>query len=164
MEERVFRIGRAEFRAARSPSLIETIGLGSCVGVVLYDEGSGVGGMAHIMLPNRVDGRPESRGEGAKYADSGIERLLRWLVRLGADRSRIRARIFGGADMFPNIVKRSGPAVGERNVLAVEQELARLALPLTVRDTGGNAGRSLVLNLATGGVTVRTARGGETEC
>jgi chemotaxis protein CheD len=136
--------------------VISALGLGSCVGVVLTDPRAGVAGMALVMLPAS---RPDSDGPPGKFADTAVPALLEQVLRLGADRARLQARIAGGAQMFGG----GGSAVlniGERNTEAVGDALRAAGLRVRAADTGGNAGRTMQVAIDGGVVTVR-AVGGE---
>ncbi|MBE0467727.1 MAG: chemotaxis protein CheD [Candidatus Desulforudis sp.] len=147
-------VGIAEYRVARSPQCLLTLGLGSCVGVVLYDPVLRVGGLAHVMLPDskqfRVGGKP------AKFADLGVEFLARDLQRAGCSVGRMMAKLAGGAQMFFGNVRASQMAVGERNVEAVRSVLHEMRIPIVAEDVGGTTGRTISLDTTDGRLTVRT--------
>lgn len=131
----------AELAAAKHPATLISLGLGSCVGVALYDEVAKVAGMAHIMLP-------ESRGENppkpGKFADTAISALISELLQLGASKSRLKAKMAGGAQMFALGGKGSSIlSVGDRNVEATKKALSSSGIPLIACDVGGNKGRSV---------------------
>jgi chemotaxis protein CheD len=120
------------------------------VGVVLHDRLAKLGGLAHIVLP---DSRGATDHPG-KYADTSIPGLLGDLKRLGspASRGRLAAKVLGGASMF-----RVGEAgnIGQANREAVERILTGLGIPIVARDLGGESGRRIVLDTATGQVSVK---------
>ena len=153
----VILIGIAEMNIARNPNILTTLGLGSCVGVTVYDRIYKIGGMAHIMLPSSGDSPGQNR---AKFADTAIADLLDKVLRAGAKRSNLAAKIAGGAHMFAgsanNILK-----VGERNIAASLQVLASLAIPVVANDTGGNHGRTIELHTESGALKIKTAGYGE---
>lgn len=152
-------VGIADMKVSKSPGIITTIGLGSCVGVTMYDPTTRVGGLVHVLLPS-------SNGDGAanpaKYADTGIPELLRRMVAMGAKRSAIVAKMAGGANMFsavggkPNIFM-----VGQRNTEMCLEVLRREAIKLARSDTGGNHGRTIELDMETGQLRVKTIGQGE---
>lgn len=146
---------------AGAPTRLRTL-LGSCVGIALHDRIAKVGGLAHIVLP---DSRGVSDNPG-KFADTAIPAMIEDLDRvlLGKARGRFTAKIAGGACMF-QAAGASGPAVniGELNREAVERILGSLRIPIVARDVGGQAGRRLTFNLATGIVSVRVPGGEEYE-
>lgn len=149
-------VGIGELRAGRDPSeVLIAYGLGSCVGVCLWDPTARVGGLAHVMLPNSAEAI--SQRPLGKFADHAVPLLLEEMVLLGADPARLICKIAGGAQMLvaPGF-STNGFNVGERNVEAVKSALELHRVPLRGAATGGNRGRTLSLHLATGKVMVRT--------
>ncbi|MHB1159397.1 MAG: chemotaxis protein CheD [Chloroflexota bacterium] len=149
-------VGIGELRASRSPSeVLVAYGLGSCVGVCLYDPQAKVGGLAHVMLPNSAEAI--SQRPLGKFADCAVPMLLEEMVKLGVEPRRLICKIAGGAQMLtaPGF-STNGFNVGERNVEAVKAALERHRVPLLKYDTGGNRGRTLAVHLATGKIMVRT--------
>ena len=94
----VIKVGMADLNLCRDPDIITTLGLGSCIGIALYDPSTKIGGLAHIMLPDSTKMRNNSNI--AKFADTGIEELLNRMIKAGAVKSRLVAKIAGGAKMF----------------------------------------------------------------
>jgi len=125
--------------------------LGSCVGVVLHDRVRSIGGLAHIMLPERLRD-DESIG---KYADTAIPSLLSQLERKGSRRKDIRAILAGGANMFQASEDRRIATVGEKNLAAVRQILNGLGIPIHLEHVGGEQGRTIVFDSCTGELEVR---------
>lgn len=121
--------------------------LGSCIGIALYDRRLRVGGMAHIVLPQSR--RPTD--PVGKFADTAIPALLRELETLAGVPLQADARIAGGANMFGT---RTTDTVGRRNIDACERLLEASRIPLVGRDCGGDVGRRMILELATGRVTI----------
>lgn len=158
-EREVIRVGMAESKVARNPGILMTCGLGSCVGVSLYDPVAKVGGMAHVMLPDSTQARHSENA--AKFADTAIPQILDMLTGLGAVKQRLVVKIAGGAQMFSFRNGDARFAIGARNVEAVEKALASQRIPIVARDTGGNFGRTIILDTATGAVTVKTIGHGE---
>ncbi|WP_409293283.1 chemotaxis protein CheD [Peribacillus sp. SCS-37] len=152
---KVVRVGIADLNMAAAPDLLRTAGLGSCVGVVLYDLAKGLAGMAHIMLP---DSRL-ARGLGAstgKYADTAVPELLKLLIREGASRHGIQAKIAGGAQMFQFTGGSDLMRIGPRNVEAVKECLHCLDIKLSAEDTGGSSGRTIEFYPETGRLHIRS--------
>lgn len=137
-------VGLGELAVDSSPGRLVTFGLGSCVGLCLYDPIRRVGGLAHIFLPW---GDREREGQPALYANLGVERLADAVVALGGEYRRLQAKMVGGARLFAHSDTLN---VGERNVEAVRNELARLRLRLVGEDVGGSRGRSLLFDLTDG--------------
>lgn len=122
--------------------------LGSCVGLALFDARLRVAALAHIVLP-------DSRGEGTppgKYADTAIPEAIALLRKLaGGGSLRLSAKIAGGAKMF---AFQTGLTIGDQNVLAVEERLLALEIPVLGRSCGGDKGRRMTVDIANGAVTV----------
>lgn len=152
------RVKVADCRVGRDEQTLTTIGLGSCVGIALYDPATKVGGLAHVMLPSENMAR--DRSNPAKFPGSAVSMLLAEMTRLGADTRRVRAKLVGGASMFANLVSSNGN-IGERNVQAVRQVLAQLGVPVVAEDTGSDYGRSVVFYLSDGRVEVRSLKKGQ---
>ncbi len=150
----VIRIGIADLNVGKSPDILVTLGLGSCVGIALYDKVTKIGGLAHIMLPDSKQARAGQNP--AKFADTAIPMLIEKMERAGASRSRIVAKIAGGAQMFSFSDKNLQLSIGKRNVEAVKKVLASEKIPLVAEDTGGNHGRSVELHTDTGKFIVKT--------
>ena len=145
--EIVHTIGIAGVRIAHAPERIRTV-LGSCIGIAIYDRKSGVGGMAHVILPSSAEGA----GDRGKFADTATDDLLQMLLSAGADRARLCAKIAGGARMFG---KESQSDLGQRNVQAVQERLRHQRIPIVAEDTAGNKGRKITLDPATGNLEVQ---------
>jgi len=144
----VITVGLGELAAAAAPARLVTYGLGSCVGLCLYDAVQRVGGLAHIFLPS---GEKEREGQPALYANTGVERLVQAVVALGGERRRLQAKMVGGARLFAHSDTLN---VGLRNVEAVQAELRRLEIPLAGREVGGSRGRSLLFDLSDGRIQI----------
>lgn len=148
---------------AAAPVRIRTL-LGSCVGVALYERVIKIGGLAHIVLP-------EARGAAdhhGKYADTAIPGMIAELnQRLGGSaKPRFVAKLVGGARMFRVSAASEtnhGLNIGQRNQEAIEQILAELKIPVLARDLGGEAGRRMTLDTASGMITIKVPGGAEYE-
>jgi len=147
-------VGMADSAVAKKPVKITTLGLGSCVGVAMYDKSSCIGGMVHVMLPSIENAR--SKDNPAKFADTGIPYLLECMIREGAAKSSIKAKIAGGARMF-SFSSNAQLNIGERNVTATKESLKKLRIPLIAEDTGENYGRTIVLDTENGELIVKSA-------
>ena len=138
MTESSVKVKMAEYGVVEAPDQLITIGLGSCVGITLYDKYKKIGGMVHIMLPeNRKGLKP------AKYADTGIPLLIEEMEKLGAKKNHLKAKIAGGAKMFSVTSKDSTLNVGQRNVIKVKEVLKDLGIRILGEDTGANYGRTM---------------------
>ncbi|MGQ4555864.1 chemotaxis protein CheD [Halobellus sp. GM3] len=155
------KVGIADYAVAENDSTLVTSGLGSCVGIALVDAEAGVAGLAHAMLPSAGDAEraDDARRDGteAKYVDTAVPGLIESMTAAGADPSRIEARIAGGSAMFEFTAGDGG--VGERNVGAAESVLAGHDIRIVGRDVGGDYGRSLRFEAATGELVIQRAHG-----
>lgn len=142
------KVGMADMNVCSGKDSITTLGLGSCVGVVLWDPTTKVCGMVHVMLPDSTSMKNNSNV--AKFADSGIEELLRKVIAKGARRANLIAKIAGGAQMFSVNNKSDLIAVGARNVDASIKKLKELRIPLKAQDTGQSYGRTVTFYPETG--------------
>ncbi len=147
------KVGMADLNVCVSPDRICTLGLGSCVGIALRDPVTKIGGLAHIMLPDSTTIRNNSNIP--KFADTGIEELVKQVTRRGANRSRLVAKIAGGAQMFGFNSNSEMVRVGERNVQATKKKLAELKIPILAEDTGKNFGRTVIFYPETGDFVIR---------
>ncbi|MDA2938420.1 chemotaxis protein CheD [Acidobacteria bacterium AH-259-A15] len=161
MMNNVYSVGIGEIKVSRNPTVLTCMGLGSCVALFLIDGVARVGGVAHIMLPDSNQARPQSRGDGGQFANEAPKLLLRRLTNLGADESQVVAKIVGGANMFSSYQTGMLSELGERTVEIVRAELAALNIPLVGEDVGGHRGRSARFNLETGSVKIKTVFGEE---
>jgi len=154
-------VGMGEIQVVRGASNVLTaLGLGSCVGVCLYDPITRVAGMVHVVLPKSQAGKAGDLP--GKFADTAIPAVLQQMVEQGASASRLKAAIAGGAQLFQFGVS-SSLDVGARNVEAVVDALRKAGIPLQAKDVGGSVGRTLRLVSDNGLVVVRTIGGAERE-
>jgi len=137
----MIKVGMADMNLCSAPDAITTLGLGSCVGIVLYDATKKLCGMVHVMLPDST--QIKNNQNRAKFADTGIEALLEALLKQGANRRCITAKIAGGAQMFAFTTNNDMLRVGERNVEATKRKLAQLGIPILAEDTGLTYGRTI---------------------
>lgn len=147
------KVGIADMNVVLPPDAIMTIGLGSCVGIAIRDKTSKIGGLVHIMLPSSLE--VKSNANIAKFADTGIPELVKRLEAKGAIRSRMVAKIAGGARMFAFQSKSELSAVGERNVEATKKVLAEMRIPIIAEDTGENYGRTVTFFPETGDYEIK---------
>jgi chemotaxis protein CheD len=154
---REITVNVADYAVAREQGTIVTSGLGSCVAIVLHDPGHLVAGLAHVLLPDRTLARGPSAA--AKCPETAVPLLLDDMAALGA-RGRIVGKIVGGARMFGALLS-SGVNMGERNVQATREALARAGVPIVAEDVGGEYGRSVQVDVATGAVRVRSLQWGD---
>lgn len=147
------KVGMADLKICKSPDAVTTLGLGSCVGIAIRDPQTKIGGLVHVMLPDSKQIRDNSNIP--KFADTGIEELVRQLVAAGASKSRMQAKIAGGAQMFAFQNKSDIGRVGERNVTASIEKLKQLGIPLLAQDTGLDFGRTVIFYPENGDLVIR---------
>ncbi len=152
-------VGMADMKVAKAPTILTSLGLGSCVGIILYYSRKKIGGLAHIMLPDIE--AVKNRANRAKFANTAIPELVEKMEKLGAERRFIKAKIMGGAHMFGFAKTNKVFNVGSRNAEKVKAVLKEMRIRLVAEDTGGSYGRSLYFDLNTGEVRVRTINHGE---
>ncbi|MGQ0635666.1 MAG: chemotaxis protein CheD [Planctomycetaceae bacterium] len=141
-------IAMGEIAVARENGILRTL-LGSCLGLALYDRRRKLAGLAHIVLP-AAPGPGEKPG---KYADTAIPAMIGRMQELSAGAPlKLQAKIAGGANMFA--AADSGNTIGTQNIAAVERILETLRIPVTGRHCGGEQGRRMTLDTATGVVTI----------
>ena len=131
----LIKVGMADYKVGRSPATLISYGLGSCIGVSLYDPIRKIGGLLHIMLPDSTQARASDNP--AKFADTGIPLMINDVVALGATRARLVAKIAGGAQMFSFSNATDIMRVGTRNAEVCKQILRRNGIRLIAEDTGG---------------------------
>jgi len=154
MTENVIKVGMADLKHTLHPGRLITLGLGSCVGVALYDTKTKMIGLAHIMLPWSCQAKNKSNK--AKFADTGIKLLLDEMVESGANRNSIVAKLAGGAQMFSYSAVSDMIRVGERNVEATKKVLQELNIPVIAEDTGGKHGRTIEFFSEDGRLMIKT--------
>lgn len=144
----------AEFNIIQEPGILTTLGLGSCVGIILYDQTIKIGGLAHIMLPD--SNQIKNNENKAKFADTGIQLLLDKMLATGCRRSRVIAKIVGGSQMFSFQSDNDMMKIGQRNISATKKVLNLLGIPIIAEDTGGNYGRTIEFHTANGKLIIKT--------
>ncbi|MGZ4123383.1 MAG: chemotaxis protein CheD [Tumebacillaceae bacterium] len=155
----VIRVGMADLNIAETADSLRTTGLGSCVGIALYDSTTKIAGLAHIMLPTS---NQENETNRAKYANTAVPLLLHMMEQQGANKRKIIAKLAGDAQMFTFAGQSDLMRIGPRNVEAVKEALAQNAIPIKAEDTGGNCGRTIELFCTDGTLQIRTAKQGVT--
>lgn len=161
---RPHHVGMAELTVITSPDSLITLGLGSCIGLVIYDQAARVAGMAHIMLPDSRGAKDKAREKPGKFADTAIPALIDQVCRRGGVKSRLKAKMAGGSQMFalPG-AKMDFLAVGSRNTQETTEILKTLGISLIASDTGGNKGRTIEFSTRTWTLSVRVLGKGTSE-
>lgn len=152
------KVGVAEYAVGSGEVRLTTTGLGSCLGIALFDPEANVAGLAHVMLPE-PDGDDDD--DAAKFVTTGIACMLTELVAVGAEKSRVEAKLAGGSSMleFASVDQ----PIGDRNVEAARRTLGEHGITVVGEDVGGGHGRSLELHAETGRLIVTSAHEGVTE-
>lgn len=153
MESAEIKVGIADLNLVTPPQKIMTIGLGSCIGIGLYDSESKVAGLAHIMLPDSKQFKTVN--QPLKFADLAIPILINKMEARGCRRRNIVAKIVGGASMFNFSDKSMISDIGKRNTESVKQTLKKESIPIVAEDTGGNKGRTMIVDSLDGKVTIK---------
>ncbi len=154
MAEIIADMGR--YVISGEPDVLVCLGLGSCIGVAIYDPGRKMGGMAHVMLPTSRDVARNDMNMH-KFADIAIPDMVAELGRKGC--RDLKVKIAGGAHMFSGMGSSEILDIGKRNHESVLSELSKLGLHIHVDETGGNIGRTIKLDLATGTLSVKSKEG-----
>ena len=150
-------VGMGEIKIARPPDLLVAIGLGSCVAVALYDNKTKTGGLAHVVLP--CIGEAHDKSHPLKFTDVAIDKMLGLMKNYGAGIDNLKAKIFGGANMFPEIIRSSSSMdIGKRNVQATRNELDKNHITIEAEEVGDHMGRTVLIDPEDGSVVVKTAR------
>ena len=146
-----------EMKYGEAPDILVTMGLGSCVGVALYDTRKKRGALLHFLLPEKTrdDDNP------FKYGNTGIRETLKFLEDRGSIKSDLEAKIVGGSVMFAQLLKNPDSAIGKRNIEIARKILKQEGVSITGEDVGGDYGRSMEFNLESGEVRVTSYKAGE---
>jgi chemotaxis protein CheD len=150
--ERIVKV--ADWAVERGDAALVTLGLGSCVAIMLHDPGAGAGGMAHILLPSRSLAHDISNP--AKFPETAVPLLLERLRAVGADPRRCVAKLAGGASMFAALLTPGSLQMGERNVVAARDALRLAGIPVAAEAVGGQSGRTVRFTVADGRVEIRS--------
>jgi chemotaxis protein CheD len=151
------RVAIARHAVAKAPGRLVCTGVGSCVVITIFDQAAQVGALAHVLLPDESLGGEASTAHPARFATTAVPLLLNALKARGAAGPYV-AKLAGGAGMFPDVLTTKG-RIGERNVVAAKQALAEAGVPIAGEDTGGPSGRSMVFDVETGKLAVRSSSG-----
>ena len=148
----------ADLRAGTAGDVLMTVGLGSCVAILLHDPQARVGGLAHVLLPSPALSRKDANP--AKFPQSALPSLLELMGGHGASTRRMTARLVGGASMFAGLASPGTIQMGERNIVACRQALYHHGLAVTGEATGGDYGRTVKLWVADGRVEITSVAHG----
>jgi chemotaxis protein CheD len=157
MKEVIVKV--ADWAADRGDRVLVTLGLGSCVAIMLHDAQAGAGAMAHVLLPSISLARDITNR--AKFPETAVPMLVERLTALGADPRRLVAKLAGGASMFGQLVTPGTIQMGERNVLAARSALRTAAIPIVREAVGGERGRTVRFHVKDGRVEIRSVGASE---
>ena len=151
----LIKVGMADLQVCKAPDALTTLGLGSCIGACIYDPVTKVAGMVHFMLPDST--RIKNNQNIAKFGDTGIVEVIRLMEKMGAKRSRMTAKIAGGARMFA-LTSSSLPNmnVGDNNIEAAKQVFKSLGIPIIAEDVGLNYGRTIEFYAEDGSLIIKS--------
>lgn len=158
MAERI-RVGIADLKISQAPDILVAYGLGSCLGISIYDHVGKVGGLVHVLLPSARYGA-ESIQPG-KFVETAVPQMVARLLAAGASVDHMVAKIAGGAQMFDLTPGVPGGGIGQRNIEMAHSILSDVGIPLAGEAVGGNFGRTMELDLSSGEITVRFLRNNE---
>ncbi len=147
-------VGMADLNVTRCPGVLTTLGLGSCVGIALYDPINKIAGLAHAMLPDST--QIKNNSNVAKFADSATKKLIIDMCLIGAKKDFLKAKIAGGAQMFAFDSTNESMRIGDRNVEAAYRILRTYGIPVIANHTGSNYGRTIELYSDDGRLVVKT--------
>ena len=147
-------VGMADMNLVKDPGALTTLGLGSCVGIALYDPITKIAALAHCMLPEAA--QVQNNENAAKFVDTAIVQLVKDMEKLGALRRRIVAKLAGGAQMFAFNSTNENMRIGDRNVDAATKVLKQIGIPIVASDVRENHGRTVELFTADGSLVIKT--------
>lgn len=148
-----------ELKVTGDNHILSVTSIGSCVAVILYDRVNKIGGLAHIVLPENflIKGRDSNP---RRFADTGIEILLKEMFSAGAQKNHLQAYLVGGANLFPKLAEQIQVDIGKKNIEMAKRILSREHIPLVAEDTGGDYGRTIEFYISTGEVWVKSVKHG----
>ena len=152
MDFKLVNVGIADIGVSKAPDVLRTI-LGSCVGICLYDQKNKIGGMSHIMLPTV---KTKTSSSKSKYADTAIPMLLEDIMKIGAKKEEVIAKIIGGATMFNVSDNSIMGEIGKNNVRKVREVLKELEIKIVAEDVGGDYGRTIDFYLDSGDIKIKS--------
>ncbi|MCR4605404.1 MAG: chemotaxis protein CheD [Eubacterium sp.] len=157
----IIRVGMADYKICQSPQKITTLGLGSCLGVVLYDKSTGICGLAHVMLPDS-NNIPAQKSNRFKFMDTCLLDMYTELTeKYSIPPSRLLAKVAGGAKMFAHKSKNSILNVGDQNIEKAHEMLAKWRIRIVAEDTGDIYGRTILFDPESCDLHIKTVGVGE---
>ena len=152
VRERIVKV--ADWAVDTGDVVLVTLGLGSCVAIMLHDPQAHAGGMAHVLLPSKSLAHDATNA--AKFPETAVPLLVERLRQLGADPLRLVAKLAGGASMFAALMTPGTVQMGERNLVASRSALRAAGIPIAAESVGGQAGRSVRFTVGTGRAEIRS--------
>ncbi len=159
LRENLIIVGMADLKHCKVPMILTTLGLGSCVGIALYEPYAKVAGLAHCMLPDST--QIQNNSNVAKFVDTAVVKLLRDMMLAGARKDLIKAKLAGGAQMFAFNSTNEMMRIGDRNVEAAVKALQYFSIPIVAKDVGSNYGRTIELYSDDGRLLIKSVGHGE---
>lgn len=153
-KQNLIKVGMADMKIAKSPQILTTLGLGSCVGIVIYDTNLKIAGLAHIMLPD--SSKIRNNTNIYKFADTAILDMIAQLISEGCSQYNLVSKIAGGSQMFDFKNVDEEMRIGTRNVNAITNILREKRIPILSSDTGNNYGRTVEFYTETGKFKIKT--------
>ena len=147
METITIKMG--EVYASNEPVIIQTLGIGSCVVITMYDENKKIGGMAHAMLPEDRGSAIQIESHPLRYVEQAINAVMEECEKMGTNKSSLKATLTGGAQMFSFYTQRNEKPIGPANVEAAKKKLKTEGIRITNSATGGTVGRNVSFNMET---------------
>ncbi|MCP4760807.1 MAG: chemotaxis protein CheD [archaeon] len=147
-------VGIAEMAVSRSGDYLMVIGLGSCIGTVIWDKRKKIGGLCHTLLPSVGDSVSRQKQDPQKFAESAIPIMIKKLLKMGANKSNLVAKISGGSQMFAI----SSMAIGEKNAKAAKKALMKEKIPIIAEDLFGTQGRTIVFDINSGQLVIKRGK------
>lgn len=147
----IIRVGISDYKISNAPNSITTLGLGSCVGIVIYDPITKYGGLSHILLPDASLFPDQNNPE--KFANLAIPAMVQE-IKYYSRLNPLFAKIAGGSSMFSGT---SVGNIGEKNIAAVTETLKQCNIPIMASHVGGSISRTIVFDLNNFDVIVSTA-------
>jgi chemotaxis protein CheD len=150
------RVSVSEFRVATAPAVLVSYGLGSCLAIAIWDSERRQGGLAHTLLPS-VRTVPGERP--TKYVDAATRLMCAALQQQGSDIAHLSAKLAGGANMFALHNQDGSTGIGARNIATARAVLAEMGIKVAAEDVGGDFGRTVEFDVASGTLIVRAVSG-----
>ncbi|MGB2762501.1 MAG: chemotaxis protein CheD [Minisyncoccales bacterium] len=151
-EPKIIDVAMGDMKAASNDRILRSNGIGSCVVITLYDSSKKVGAMAHSVLAESIN---KNTDNPLRFVDGAIDAMISALEKLGARKSRLEAKIVGGASMF-KVFDKNPDSIGLKNIEAAKNNLEKEGIKIVATDTGENCGRSVTFELTSGLVEVKT--------